>query len=504
MPSRLRLLCVLFAFVCAFPSSAGDDRPPLALGQRLAYAAYVSGEGRDEVTAVAIDKRDGGIWIAGSSSSWREHTAPNQPYQAALQSGGRDGFIGKYKINPDGSAELLYWTWFGGSGDEEINALAVDDVGRVYIVGTTTSTDFPSAGGAFQKELSGGSDAFLAIFDTRFEDRDALYYSTLFGGAGAERATALTVLPDGKVAVVGNSNSTEYDLTSEGLQAIQRGGWDAFFFLVDPAQQNSLLYATFFGGSSSDFATGVGVDSKGNFWISGYASSVEDFPVTENAYRYTPASNADVFVAMFDLRKPGLEALVYCTYLGGDGLDVPARMFIDAKDNIWLAGYTLSQDFPVTENGYQKKQRGFGDAFLMKLDMSKPDIIAYSTLLGGADGDVANALWVLPDGRAIIAGYTMSPDFPVTPDSVQNRPASEFPDAFVAVINTSAGGDAALEYSTYYGGNYIDVASDLAVDAAGNLLMVGYTTSSDLRTTDGSWKQSLPAVPAGIFVKIGN
>lgn len=504
MPICFRVVCALITAMCAFPSLAGDERPPLALGQRLAYAAYVTGEGRDEVAAVAIDKRDGGIWIAGSSSSWREHTAPNQPYQAALQSGGRDGFIGKYKLLPNGSAELVYWTWFGGSGDEEITAMAVDDVGRVYIVGSTTSSDFPWGGNAFQKELSGGSDAFLAIFDTRFEDRESLYYATLFGGAGAEKATALSVLPDGKVAVVGNSSSTEYDLTAEGLQAIQRGGWDAFFFLVDPAQQNSLLYATFFGGSSSDFATGVGVDSKGNFWMSGYTSSVDDFPVTDDGYRTTPASNADGFVAMFDLRRPGLEALVYCTYFGGDGLDVPARIHIDSKDNIWLAGYTLSQDFPVTANAFQKQQRGFGDAFLMKLDMSKQDIIAYSTLLGGADGDVANALLVLPDGRAIVAGYTLSPDFPATPDSVQNRPASEFPEAFVSVINTNASGAQALEYSTYYGGNYIDVANDLAVDAQGNLLMVGYTTSSDLHTTDGSWKQSLPAIPAGIFIKIGN
>lgn len=494
---------VAYSLLCALPAAmvfAGNDRSPVTAGQRLAYAAYVTGEGRDEVQAVALDK-DGGIWVAGSTSSWREHTAPNWPYQANLQ-GGRDVFLAKYKTKPDGTAELLFWTYFGGAGDEEVRAMALDDVGRVYLVGSTTSNDFPKAGSGFQREVSGGSDAFLAIFDPRFEDRDSLYYTTLFGGAGAEVATALAVLKDGRVAVVGNSNSTEYSRVADGLQAIQRGSWDAFFFLVDPEKENSLLYATFFGGTSSDFAAGVGVDSKGNYWLAGYTSSVEDFPVTDGAYRTVASSNADLWVAKFDLRKPGLEALDYCTFIGGDGLDVAERMYVDGNDAIWLTGYTLSQDFPVTAGAYQSQPRGFGDAFLMKLDMSKPDIIAYSTLYGGVDGDVANALLVLPGGRAVIAGYSMSPDLPVTSNGVQVRPASEFPDAFVAVINTSVSGREALEYASYYGGIYIDVASAVAVDGVGNVWLGGYTTSNDLRTTDGSWKQSLPAIPAGFLIEI--
>jgi len=503
MAARLCLFAALL--MVSFPpcSLAGDSLPPLAVGQRLAYAGYLSGAGRDTVQAMARDK-DGGIWVAGSSSSWREFTAPNWPFQANLQ-GGRDAFVAKYRIRPDGSADLLFWTWIGGSGDEDVSAMAVDDVGRVYIVGTTTSSDFPRAGNSFQWELGGSQDAFIAIIDPRFQERDSMYYTSLIGGSGAEVATALAVEPDGKVLIAGYTNSIEYDKFQNGLQPVNRGAWNAFLVRIDPFLQDSLLYGTYFGGTATDFASGVGVDSKGYVWMTGYTTSADTFPVTDGAYQTTAASNADVFLAKFDLRQPGLDALVYCTFLGGSALDVAQKMVIDAQGFIWIGGYTLSFDFPTTPDAYQTAYGGFGDAFLMKIDPSKLNAnpIAYSTYLGGADGDVLYSFQVGADGRVVMAGYTMSPDFPVTAETLQNRLASDFADAFLTVLDPQKPGKAALEYSTYYGGNYTDVATDVLIDAAGYVLLCGYTTSTDLPATDGSVKGNPPAVTSGFLAAIG-
>ena len=79
----------------------------------------------------------------------------------------------------------------------------------------------------------------------------------------------------------------------------------------------------------------------------------------------------------------------------------------------------------------------------------------------------------------------------------------EHADAFVAVIDTNVAGSAAIQFSSYYGGSYEDVANDLVSDAAGNLYLGGYTKSADLRMTDGNTKQNAQPSATGFILKIG-
>ncbi|MBI4873014.1 MAG: SBBP repeat-containing protein, partial [Acidobacteria bacterium] len=197
-----------------------------------------------------------------------------------------------------------------------------------------------------------------------------------------------------------------------------------------------------------------------------------------------------------------LDGLLYGTYLGGDGLDVAQALKLDGAGGLWLAGYTLSRDFPVTPNAYRTFNAGVSDVFLTRLDLSRlrsREAISYSTYLGGVDTDVLYGLALAPGGRIALAGYTYSADFPRVGSSAS---APMLADAFVALLDPAIPGPGALAYSAVIGGIYIDTATGVAVDASGRILVSGYTNSPDLPVTDGSKKPSPPGATQSFVVQV--
>ena len=493
MSLRFRVFCALLlsgSLACVFAQG------PLT----LAWSGYLLGFRSDMAQAVAVDK-DGNIWVAGSSSSPFDSPTPDTALQVS-QNGGADVFLAKY-VQGGKSAALLHWTWLGGTGDEDVRAMAIDSRGRIVVTGATTSTDFPTAGNPFQSTNGGGGDTYVAIIDPSRSGQDALVFSSYYGGTGADVPTALTVDPSGAVIVVGYTTSGDLPNVENNVQGGNRGGWDAFLIRVDPNAAGTLTYATYFGGDSTDIATGVAVDRNGIIWFTGYTAS-DDFPLTPNAYRSQLTPPADGFLVGLDLTQPAQNAHYYGSYFGGSDWDAPQKLLIDASGALWIAGYTFSPDLPGTAGGAQKGLAGLCDAFVMRLDMKQPpdQIITYATYFGGKDAEVLYGFTLLDDGRVAIAGYTTSDDFPTAGDPIQNRRKSAFADAFVARINTRTEGAEAIEYSTYIGGTYTDVATGVAADAAGNLYLSGYTNSSDIPVTDSSARQNPAPLPSAFVVKL--
>jgi hypothetical protein len=475
----------------------------LAAQQRssISWASYVTGDWSDAVRAVAVD-RDGGVWVAGASSSSLAISGPNQPYQAERK-GKADAFLAKLVPEAGGGTRVAFWTWFGGTGDEQVNAMALDSRGRVYLTGSTDSTDLPRAGEAFQNQNGGEKDAFVAIFDPALPGEFSLAFSSYYGGAKAEVATALAVQPDGAVVVAGTTLSEELPGVQGNLQGVIRGGTDAFVIRFDPSIRNALRYATYFGGTSSDYVTGVAVDRDSVIWITGYTFS-NDFPLTANGFQTSMRSSSDGFLAAINPRRTGLDAHVYGSYFGGSDFEVPQQLAIDSSGQFWISGYTFSKDFPITADAVQSTNRGFANAFLTRLDLSRPagQAVVYSTYLGGGFAEILYGMALLGDGRVALAGYTMSTDFPTAGKPAQGGLWTSFADAFIAVLNTRSPGTAGLEYSTYFGGNYTDIAYGVAMDATGNLVAAGVTTSSDLPVTDGTSRSKPTPLNSGFVVKI--
>ena len=175
-------------------------------------------------------------------------------------------------------------TYLGGAGHEFCEAIAVDDEGNIYVAGNTRSVDFPTTEGAFNRDLKGESDVFIAKFDNGLK---TLLASTLIGGDGGECAYTLLYDPQGYVYVAGYTSSENFPTTDRAYDTSYNGGeGDAFLLKMDKDLKN-LAASTFLGGSGveDDWRSPELVqDAEGNLYIAGITAS-EDFTTTSGAFQ---------------------------------------------------------------------------------------------------------------------------------------------------------------------------------------------------------------------------
>src|SRR5581483_3576686 len=185
----------------------------------------------------------------------------------------------------------------------------------------------------------------------------------------------------------------------------------------------------------------------------------------------------NLILGAIDITQQGPASLVMTTYIGGSVLDEVRSMTIDPNGKLWLTGWTLSPDFPVTATAVQKTSSGSALAFVMRVNPAAlpTAFVEYSTFLGGSVTDIAYN--VIPDrsGNVYVTGYTMSSDFPVTPDAQQGKYGNGI-EAFLAKINPAVAGRAGLLYATYLGGPGTHVGKSLALAPNGSVFVAGYTT----------------------------
>lgn len=463
---------------------------------RTAWSGFLPGNRFDKVQAIAID-RQGDIWTAGASSSDEEVVAPNVPYQGAPR-GKTDVLLTKWRINADGSREVLFRTFIGGTEAEEVSAIAIDFAGRVHIVGSTASTDFPIAGFAYQTVHGGGLDGFHTIVDPTQSGDASLILSSFYGGTGRDVASGLFVDNNGVAHVVGSTTSPELPSVSGGLQATNRGGLDAFLFVVDIGNQTPLRYSTFLGGSVTDVATAVFKNAAGIVAVGGYTAS-SDFPVTTDGDRVGLTGQFDGFILLLDLSRAGLDAIRYASFVGASGSDRVRGVIGNPDGSWWLMGDTTSTDLFISPGAYQRDFGGNTDIFLMRFDQSRPagQKIPYSTYAGGWGFEIPYGFAQVAPGRFAVSGYTMFGGLPTAGFPQQPLPQSEFADAFLLVLDTAVSGTPALQFGTYLGGQFEDIGAGVGVRPNGQIVIGAYSSSPDFPVTDGSKSGSAPGQPAG-------
>ncbi len=359
---------------------------------------------------------------------------------------------------------LAYSTYLGGSGDDSGLSLALDSSGNAYVTGYTASTNFPTKN-PLQASNAASSDVFIAKINSA---GSALSYSTYLGGGGYDYAKGIAVDSGGNAYVTGYTASTNFP-TKNPLQASNAGSNDAFIAKINSAG-SALSYSTYLGGSGEDNGESIAIDGSGNAYVTGYTGSAS-FP-TRNPIQASKAGSWDAFVTK--INSAG-SALVYSTYLGGSSSEYGLGIALDGSSNAYITGPTYSTNFP-TRNPLQASNGGEMDAFVSKIN-SAGSALTYSTYLGGSFNDFAEGIAVDRRGNAYITGYTISDDFP-TQNPIQALKKGSF-DAFVAKIN-SAG--SALDYSTFLGGSGDCFAHGIAVDAGGNAIVTGDTSSADFPT----------------------
>jgi hypothetical protein len=298
----------------------------------------------------------------------------------------------------------------------------------------------------------------------------ALSYLTYLGGSGGDEGTAIAADSAGNAYVAGSTSSPNFPTMNASQASLAGGQQDAFVCKLGPS--GNLIYSTYLGGSGQDNATAIAVDSAGNAYVAGFTDS-PNFPV-KNAFQPSLKGRLNAFLTKFDPAG----SVVYSTYLGGSLGDLASGIAVDSSGNAYVAGVTISLDFPVAGPA-QMSLGGASNAFVAKLSPDGSRLI-YSTYLGGRDTDGAAGISVDSTGQAYITGVTSSRNFP-TVNAFRSAHGGGFFDAFVAKLN--AAGNQFL-YSTYLGGTGEDRGLRIAVDAAGNAYVTGDTDSSDFPTAN--------------------
>jgi hypothetical protein len=397
--------------------------------------------------------------------------------------------IGAYDHNRDLVIDpaIVYSTFLGGSSADAGYGIAVDSTGAVYVCGQTSSTDFPVSNVAYQKHNLGTQNAFITKFSP---DGSSLVYSTYLGGEVADSANAIAIDASGNVYVAGGTGSSSFPTTQNAAQPMRHSSGttstDAFISKLDSTGAN-LLYSTYAGGTESNVANAIAVDSQGFAYVAGETTST-DFPNVHGLQGKNNGST-DGFILKVDTGAGG--AFAFADYLGGKSLDSLGGIGLDGAGNIYVTGFTDSTDFPIFGTPYQSKcgtdgkcnAAGGQSQFDAVLAALKSDFsgYVYSTYYGGSGSETPGALAVDSAGNAFITGGTSSSDLPLATPFQSSNNAKGGNTAFVAEMNPTG---STLKYATYLGGSATENGLGVAIDGADNIYVTGQTTSLDFPTVN--------------------
>ncbi|HUP70614.1 MAG TPA: SBBP repeat-containing protein [Acidimicrobiales bacterium] len=483
-----------------------------------------------------------------------------KPFAYQLVGGARRAVAARYHLGPRGRVRFTlgaydpsrplvidpvieYSTYLGGAQHDFGKAVAVDAAGNAYVVGNTSSADFPTRGSTRTYAGAGsggwGGDAFVAKLDPT---GSSLVYATYFGGTKDDAADDVGIDAAGHAYVIGGTGSSDFPTTAGALQGTPMGcnlafkdayPCDVFVAKLSPVG-DSLVYSTLLGGANGDIPGGIAVGTGGKAYLTGSTAS-RDFPTTEGAFdracgttgdcdavEFTDSTGKvldpawDAFVTVLDA---GGAALTYSTYLGGPRTSSNLRkegandIAVDAAGHIFVTGYTESAVFPVTPGATQAACAScMGDAFISRINPAGQGLLdlVYSSYLGGKlypQGGESISLWSdgpLGQTYAYVAGWTWASDFPTTPNALQPRKIDPFYlEGFMVRVVTTSASVAPPDYSTYVGGLGRDFVRGIAVDDAGGAHLAGDTESNDFPITPDAFQPSKRSgAPVGFLLRV--
>lgn len=484
------------------PAPASQSVAQLSGSDDLRASTFIGSDGRDVGLSLALGDDDA-VYVGGTSNS----TVFTPTVGVFAPQHGVDVFV--LKLTPDLSS-LAYVTWVNPNPDQEDDedhglAVGVDGSGHAYLAGWTISPDLCAAVGGppgYDTSYNGNRDAYLFRLNPTGTQVTACTY---FGGTGGEMITDLQVQADGTAFVTGETDSADFP-TSDGT-APPDGSRSVLVARFNPGL-NSVQTATIVGGSGTDIGRSLAVAADDSVVVTGVTRSA-DFPTTPGAYDTTPNGGADAF--LLRLNGDG-ETVAYASYLGGARDDDAWSVALDGAGQPVVAGTTFSDDFPVSATAFDASfnhpATGFAafDGFVARL-AADGSALTYGSYLGGGGFDEALAVGSVADGSIMVGGFTNSADFPVSGAPFQGTVAGAT-DVFLARLQP---GETALVYGTLLGGAADEQVNDLAVTAAGEVMLVGETLSADFPTTDGasdttpngdydlfvSWMTAGPGTPDG-------
>lgn len=425
------------------PLFTGDRAPFVArfdaMGSVLQYATYLGGTGTyqplvgfsgDQIKG--LDVGDNGEAVLTGTAVTNDFPTTTGAFQETKQ-GDNDAFV--TRLSSTGSA-LVWSTYLGGESKEQAGSLVVADDQTVHVVGNTGSADFPVTSGVVQPIMKGSGDLFIAKLAA---DGSSLMHATYLGGlTGHAAGWDIALDATGNRYIMGETDSPDLPSTPFAFQPLYAGNWDAFVAKISP-NATLLHYLTYLGGSDREWPRGgIAVMDGGDAYVYGITES-GDFPTTAGAHRtsHYPTGHfgRDYFVTGL---SPTGSSLVYSTYLGGTNdeqsgvgwVGYNKAIAVDNNGWVYIAGDTVSKDYPTTPGAFQSTLLGSQDVVVTILAPPWSGLVASTYIGGGLPGSGtsaaitrAGALVVDDHCSATLTGATTAADHPTTSgaqDTVHN------------------------------------------------------------------------------------
>ncbi len=412
-----------------FTASDYDKNLPLVIDPSLTWHTFLGGSGDDNGQGIVLDS-SGNIYVTGySTAAWSE--TPVRDYYGS----GTDAFAAR--LNPDGT--LAWYTFLGGSKTDYGYVIALDSSGHVYVAGTSYGTwgDNPV------RAYTGSTDMY-DVFVAKLNSDGSLVWNTFLGGSSYDSPNGITVDSADNIYVAGRSMAK----WSETPVRAYTASYDAFVARLNTG--GSLIWHTFLGGSSVDYAYGLVTDLDGYIYVVGYVSAAwSETPVrayTKGGEGYAAKLNTD-------------GSLIWHTFLGGSGTDYAYNIALDSADNIYVTGRSNAKWSETPVRAYTK---GY-DAFVARLNTGGS--LAWYTFLGGSGDDYGYGIATDLSGHIYVAGHSAAgwgdPD----------RPYISGIDAFAAKLNSNG----SMVWNSFLGGSGNDYGQGMALDSTGSIYVVGYS-----------------------------
>ena len=385
----------------------------------------------------------------------------------------------------DPTPDLIWGTYYGGSGNDFADALAKDVNNNFFICGYTDSQETLATAGAYQTVLDGPQDGFIGKFD----NGGSLLWLTYYGGSSFDALYGIKIDQEGNVLTAGETYSRDNIATPGAYQTTDNTTYVVpLAFLLKMDNNGNRIWCTYYGGNILAEANAVAVDSKNNVFITGYTQSNAGIS-TPGAYQTAYAGSLvahtnSAFLAKFDQNG----ALVWATYYGGTGGEIAFGLCVDLQDNVLITGTTASTSGLSTSGGWQPASGSPAgdDAFLAKFNNDGQ--LQWATFYGGTKSDASNCVAVDQANNIIIGGLTNSPNNIASPGALQTTVSLNVAnidyEAFVAKFTAS--GDRI--WGTYYGNGIADNVLCITTDGQNNIYLGGMSGSTMYITTPGSYQ----------------
>ncbi|UOQ72622.1 DUF7948 domain-containing protein [Hymenobacter cellulosilyticus] len=387
--------------------------------------------------------------------------------------------IFKYTTTNTGSASRAYATYLGGDSTEAPHSLVVNPAGELVIMGASSSRNYPTTAGAYDRSFNGGPrvnnvnglryiNGCDIIVSKLSADGSRLTASTFLGGAGTDGLVPtgpLThnygdqfrgdVIADGSgnVYIASVTGSGDFPIAStQAMQRTYRGGSSDAVVCKLSADLSSLQWSTYLGGQGADAAYSIQVGPTRDVYVSGGTSST-DFPTTPGAHQSQhPTSDVDGFVAHLSSTGTKMEQ---ATYLGTGLYDQAYFIQLDAVSNVYVLGQTNGV-YPVTPGLYSTLR---GNHFVQKFNPTLSQSL-YSTRFGGGRSTTPNLsltaflvddcerIYICGWGGTVNAGFSGggTSELVVTPNALQS--GTDGSDFYLAQFSP---GMKDLDYATFFG-----------------------------------------------------